>query len=324
MAMNEILYLSRKDIEDIDLPMSRIIQALEDMFVEKGHGRVEMPPKPGIHPMKDAFIHAMPAYIPKLKSAGMKWVSGFPENQSKKLPYISGLLVLNDPETGIPLSVMDCTWITGKRTGAATAVAARRLARSESSAVGIIACGVQGRDNLEALKCLFPIKKVVAYDLYPEVAKRFAAEMGAKLDLEIETVTDVARAVKGMDIVVTSGPILKDPVPVIEGGWLSEGAFASPVDFDSYWKPQSFTEIDYLITDDIPQMEYYRKAGYFKHTPKASADLGEVVAGLKPGRSSQIQRTMAINLGIALDDMATAIIIYRAALERKIGTWLPL
>ena len=77
-----------------------------------GEGRVEMPPKPGIHTRKDAFIHAMPAYIPSLESAGIKWVSGYPENQKKGLPYISGLLILNDPETGIPISVMDATWIT--------------------------------------------------------------------------------------------------------------------------------------------------------------------------------------------------------------------
>jgi ornithine cyclodeaminase/alanine dehydrogenase-like protein (mu-crystallin family) len=324
LKSGQILYLSRHDVESVALPMSRIIQALEEMFVEKGQGRVEMPPKPGIHPRKDAFIHAMPAYIPGLKSAGMKWVSGFPENQAKGLPYISGLLILNDPDTGIPISVMDCTWITGKRTGAATAVAAKYLARPESSTVGIVACGVQGRDNLEALHCLFKIKKVKAFDLYPEVTKRFAAEMGEKLGLEIEQVTDVSSAVKGMDMVVTSGPILKEPTPAIQSGWLSEGAFASPVDFDSYWQPKALREVDYLITDDVPQMEYYRKAGYFRDTPKPHADLGEVAAGLKPRRTSPSQKTMAINLGIALDDMATAILIYQAALERRLGTWLPL
>ena len=100
----------------------------------------------------------------------MKWVSGYPGNQAKGLPYISGLLILNDPETGVPLSIMDCTWITGKRKGAATAVAAKYLARPDSHTVGIVACGVQGRSNLEALACLFKIGKVRAYDLYPEIA----------------------------------------------------------------------------------------------------------------------------------------------------------
>ena len=102
--------------------MSQVIRALEDVFIEKGNHRVEMPPKPGIHPCPDAFIHAMPAYVPAMGAAGVKWVSGFPQNMPKNLPYISGLLILNDPETGIPVCVMDCTWITAKRTGAATGV----------------------------------------------------------------------------------------------------------------------------------------------------------------------------------------------------------
>ena len=88
------------------------------------------------------FIHAMPAYIPALRSIGIKWVGGYPENQNRGLPYITGLIVLNDDETGIPLTVMDCTWITGMRTGAATALAAKYLARPDSETVGILGCGL--------------------------------------------------------------------------------------------------------------------------------------------------------------------------------------
>jgi ornithine cyclodeaminase/alanine dehydrogenase-like protein (mu-crystallin family) len=155
MELPPILYLSRKDVETINLPMREIIDVLEAMFKEKGLGRTEMPPKPGIHTRPDTFIHAMPAYITSLESAGMKWVSGYPDNQKKGLPYITGLLLLNDPETGIPIAIMDCTWITAKRTGAATAVAAKYLARPDSTTIGIVACGVQGRSHLEALTSLF-------------------------------------------------------------------------------------------------------------------------------------------------------------------------
>lgn len=319
-----ILYLTKQDVERINLPMTKIIDSLEKMFVEKGHGRVEMPPKPGIHTKPDAFIHAMPAYIPSLGSAGMKWVSGYPQNQEKGLPYITGLLILNDPETGFPISVMDCTWITAQRTGAATAIAAKYMARRESSTVGIVACGVQGRSNLEALTCLFPIKKVKAYDLYPEVAKQFAEDMSARFNIDVEPVTRVQEAVKKLDMVVTSGPILKKPNPPIEAGWLSEGSFASPVDFDSLWQGKAMEQVQKLATDDVLQMEYYRKAGYFQATPAPYADLGEIVAGKKPGRETASERTMAINLGIALDDMATAIHIYKYALAQGIGTKLPL
>ena len=119
MNTETVLYLSRKDVEEVGLTMPEVIAALDDMFREKGEGRVEMPPKPGIHTLQDAFIHAMPAFIPSLGSAGMKWISGYPGNQSKGLPYINGLLILNDPETGMPTAVMDATWITAQRTGAA-------------------------------------------------------------------------------------------------------------------------------------------------------------------------------------------------------------
>ena len=113
MEKPEILYLSQADVASVNLPMAEIIKALETAFREKGQGKTEMPPKPGIHPGGgDNFIHAMPAYIPALKSAGLKWVSGFIENHKRGLPYITGLLILNDVETGLPLAVMDCVWIT--------------------------------------------------------------------------------------------------------------------------------------------------------------------------------------------------------------------
>ena len=298
MSTEEILYLSRADVDAAGVAMIEVIEALETMFREKGEGRVEMPPKPGIHPREDAFLHAMPAYVPALESAGIKWVSGFPQNPAKGLPYITGLLILNDPATGIPLAVMDATWITAKRTGAATAVAARHLARAESSTVGILACGVQGRSNLEALACLFPLTRVKAYDVVPEAARRYAAEMSAALGVEVEVVDRPRDAVVGMDLVVTSGPILKRPAPAIEPGWLAEGAFASPVDFDSYWQGDALRQASKLVTDDLEQMEYYRGVGYFRDTPRPCADLGEIVAGRKPGREADDERNVCMNLGL--------------------------
>jgi len=323
MKTDTFLYLSRRDVEGVGLSMAEIISALDNMFKEKGEGRAEMPPKPGIHTRKDAFIHAMPAYIPGLQSAGIKWISGYPENKKKDLPYISGLLILNDPDTGIPISVMDATWITAKRTGAATAVAAKYLAREDSSSVGILACGVQGRSNLEALSCIFGIKKVKVFDIKQEVAEKFAIEMTDLLQVDIEIVNNPRDAVTGLDLVVTSGPILRNPNPIIEADWLAEGSFASPVDFDSYWTGNALSQVDKLVTDDIGQMRYYREAGYFKHTPLAFADLGEIASGKKPGRESANERTMSINLGLALDDMATAIMIFKKAIKNGIGTKLP-
>ena len=121
MSKNQLLYLSQDDVVATDLTMLKAIEVVKQALREKAEGRVEMPPKPGIHPMADAFIHAMPAFIPKMKAAGMKWVSGFPNNHKYNLPYIMGVLVLNDLDTGVPICIMDAAWVTAKRTGAATA-----------------------------------------------------------------------------------------------------------------------------------------------------------------------------------------------------------
>jgi ornithine cyclodeaminase/alanine dehydrogenase len=325
MTSHQLLYLSRADVVAIDLEMGEIIRLVETAFGEKGHGRVEMPPKPGIHPGdNDNFIHAMPAWIPALQAAGVKWVSGFPGNTERGLPYISGLLILNDPETGLPLAVMDCTWITGMRTAAASAVSARHLARPDSARLGVLGCGVQGLTHTEALHVLFPLSEVRAYDVRPAAVAAFSRTVAEKWGLPVVPVSTPREAVTGCDLVVTAGPILKKPHATIQAGWLEQGAFASLVDFDSYWAPAALHEVDRFCTDDLAQFDYYRSAGYFQDVPPVHADLGELVAGLKTGRESADQRTIACNLGLALDDMAVAPALYRRAIETGRGTWLPL
>jgi len=325
MQKNQLLYLSQEAVINAGPTMAEIIEALEVAFREKGEGHTEIPPKPGIHPGGgDNFIHAMPAYIPALKAAGVKWVSGFPDNHKLGLPYITGLLILNDPETGLPISVMDCVWITAMRTGAATALSARYLARPESSVVGVLGCGVQGRTNVEALNVLFPLKRVMAYDVNPDAVSHYADDIGSRFNLEVLPVDTPQEAVTGCDIVITAGPILKVPHATIQSGWLDEGAFASLVDFDSYWHADAMGETAKFCTDDTQQLRHYQQTGYFQQIPPLHADLGELVTGQKPGRETPSERTMTANLGLAIDDMAVASIIFRKAVEKGIGTWLPL
>jgi len=321
----EVLYLSKKDIEDTDLAMAEIITVVEEAFIEKGEGKVEMPPKPGIHPKTDAFIHAMPAFIPKMKAAGMKWVSGFPNNRKHNLPYIMGVLVLNDPETGAPLCIMDASWVTAKRTGAATAVAAKYLAREDSKVFGILGCGVEGRSNLEALLTVFKgLEEVRAYDVSEANLQRYVSEMTEKHGLRIVPVDSPRKAVEDCDIVVTAGPILKHPKPVIEAGWFGDGGFACPLDFDSYWKPQAMHSMHKFCADDVEQLLHYQSVGYFQDIPNVYADLGELATGKKPGREEDSERTMSMNLGLAIEDMATAAKIYEKAKSKGIGIWLEL
>jgi ornithine cyclodeaminase/alanine dehydrogenase len=283
-----------------------------------------MPPKPGIHPAPDSFIHAMPAYVPALGAAALKWVGGYPQNPTRGLPYITGLLILNDPETGMPLAVMDATWITAMRTAAASAVAAKYLANPDPKAIAIIGCGVQGRSHAEAMTAAFPTMSTVrAYDVsagnldgyIDEMSGRFTGISFEKCDSARETLADA-------DIIVTAGPIKKIPEPGIEAGWIKPGAFASPVDFDTYWHREALGEFAKILTDDVPQFHFYQQNGYFGVFPELHADLSDVISGARPGRESADERILSMHLGLAIEDAAVARRLYDMAIEAGVGQWL--
>jgi ornithine cyclodeaminase/alanine dehydrogenase-like protein (mu-crystallin family) len=321
----EFLYLSRADVESVGMSMTDVVTAVEDVLREKGCGRVEMPPKRGVHPMPESAINAMPGYVPTEKVAGIKWVTRYLPNLEKGLPYVLGLLILNDFETGVPLCVMDCAWVTAVRTGAASAVAAKYLARKDSRQIGILAAGVQGRSNLEAMKVVFPnLELARVFDIRRDTADRYAREMSAQLKMRIEVTDFPQAAVEGADIVVTCGPILHDPNPVVEISWLKKGVFLSAVDLDSYIKPEVFNAARKLYTDDVEQFMGYSRQGYFAGIREPIGDLGELVAGTKPARQSADELTMTANLGLAVEDIAIAARVYRAAKELGLGCRLPL
>lgn len=319
----QVLYLSIKDVEDTKISMKEIIDVLEDAFTEKANGRFEMPPKIGIHTRKDAFIHAMPCWIPKFKSCGIKWVSGYPENPKLGYQYITGLLMLNSTETGVPLSVMDCRWITAMRTGAVTGLASKYLARSDSEVIGVLGCGLQAKTSLEAiLVTCSNIKKVLAFDIVPENAKKFAEEMGTKFNLEIMPVVKRKEAVVNSDIIVTAGALAENRV--IEAEWFREGAFACPVDIDVMWKPEALQLADKYYVDDIDQHKYFQGLGYCKDVPEIYGDLGMLITKKVKGRENDSERILSINIGLALDDIAVAHKVYDKALKNDIGSILPL
>jgi ornithine cyclodeaminase/alanine dehydrogenase len=266
----------------------------------------------------------MPAYIPKMKAAGIKWIGGFPDNYKRNLPYISGLIVLNSTETGLPVCVMDAAWITAKRTGAVTAMTAKYLAKEDSESMGIIGCGVQGRSNLEALDSIFKLDYVKAYDVSAPNLEKYVKEMEEKHGMNVIPVKTPREAVKGCDIIVTAAPIQKEPDPVIEASWFDDGSLACPLDFDSYWKPEAMHSMNKFCTDDKEQLQYYQKTGYFQDIPAVYADLGEIVTKKKNGRENNSERIMSMNLGLAIEDMATAVKVYNQAKKKDVGTWLTL
>ena len=327
-GMSKLLYLSRADVEALGVTMKDVLDAVEEGFRLKGEGKTEMPPKPGIHPSGDAFIHAMPAYVQGVEAAGLKWVSGYPQNLEKGLPYITGLLVLNDPQTGIPIAVMDCAWITAMRTGASVGVAARHFGRPNGAIAAFLGCGVQARTSLLALFETMPsLREVRCHDVNRTATANFIGEMSAKLPGLQFTVCDSPRELaQRADVVVTAIPIVKEPTPPMEEGMLEEGALAVSLDYDSAWTPGAMAACDRFIADDVDQLLATKAHHvFFRGIPATiHADLGDVAARKRPGRQHDKETIFCMNMGIAIDDMVTAKLLYERAMATGAGVRLDL
>ena len=323
----ELLYLSRTDVEAVGIGMPEVLAAVAEGFRLKGQGRTEMPAKIGIHTNQDAFIHAMPAYVKGVEAAGMKWVSGYPSNTAKGLPYISGLLILNDAQTGIPLTVMDCSWITAMRTGASAGISAKYLADPDSHIAGILGCGVQNRAALRALVEVLPrLSEVRCRDILPAATRRYVEEMSRLFpQLRFKAEDSEERMIDGADVVVTATPIVKSPRPSLDADMLKLGGLAVSLDYDSAWTSAAMRQCKFY-SDDVEQLlETKRHGVYFAGIPdQVHGDLGELAAGLKPGRRDSSERYFSMNMGIAVDDMVTARLVYQQAVRKGIGVKLPL
>jgi ornithine cyclodeaminase/alanine dehydrogenase len=303
--------------------MQEVIDLVGFTLSERAYGRVEMPPKPGVHPYPGALLHAMPAYVERSHACGIKWVSAFPSNKARGLPNVTGLIVLNDPETGLPEAVMDAMWITAVRTGASTAVAARVLAREDSEIMGLLGAGVQGRTNLTALRHVLPHLCVVrTYGPHRQTLERYKEEMEREHKIRVEVMETPEAAVRGADVVITAVP-WPSPSPSIEPEWLEPGVFACALDFDASFTASAVSSFDRRLCDDPATLEYYRGKGYFVGWPDAE-ELSEVVVGRRPRRQLRDERTLSVNLGLGMYDVVVARRVFERARERGIGQVLPL
>ena len=319
MPAESIRYLSRADVEAVGLSGVDVIDILEAAFRAKRAGDVEMPPKIGVHPREDAFIHAMPAYLSDSDAVGLKWVAGYPSNQPLGIPYIHGLLVLSDAGTGRPVSVMDATWITEMRTAAASMLGIRALADGPVEVIGIIGCGRQGSVHLELAAQVFPtLRRVALFDRHPERAAALAAAH-PRLDAQVASAAEEIGA--GAHVVVSSAAIVRDPERPLRREHLSDATVACAVDFDATLSEDLFEDAGMFVVDDVAQYRYYRQQGYFAGYPPEATELAEVLAAEAPHpRGLKVY----VPLGIALEDVAVAAEINRRAVEAGLGRALPL
>ncbi len=314
----DIRYLSNADIEACAIQVAAVEAAVEAMFAAKASGRALMKPKLALHgPGRPLFLASAgmmesPAY------AGVKWV-GVADNDARGLPHIAGTILLSDAETGMPVAIMDARWVTGVRTAAITAVAARRLARPDSGSIGFVACGLQARFHLAALRAIFPLTRVTAYSRRLTTAESFAAEAQAQ-GLEARAVEDPRQALEGQDIVITSTPAVPRTPAFLDAGWLSAGSFAGIVDMGIPWITETLGGLDRVVTDDIAQAG---TEGLNNPKPYAG-EVADLVAGTLPGRQSPGERNALLFAGVGLADVAVGALVYEAATAQGIGQILPL
>lgn len=326
MKRYKTLILKRSDIEKL-VDIKKSIQVIETAFKEYGSDRVQMPAKIYLH--LDRYrgdFRAMPAFIERLKRCALKWVNVHPRNKALGLPAVMAVIVLSDPRNGFPLSIMDGTYATNLRTGAAGGVAAKHLARKDSRIVGLVGCGAQARTQLQALKGLFNISEVKVWGHKDSYVKDFIKDM-KRLRLKLVATKDIRDCVLDSDIVVTTTPSRK---PLIKLKWLKVGVHINAIGADAKGKEELEPAILKKAKVVVDAWEQASHSGEINVPLKKGliskkdiyADIGQIVAGKKRARSAKDEITVFDSTGLAIQDVAISNLIYETALKKKVGKWI--
>ncbi|HJU55640.1 MAG TPA: ornithine cyclodeaminase family protein [Pyrinomonadaceae bacterium] len=319
------LLLRRADVAAV-LGIEECIAAIEQVFRLQGEGKTEPPGVLGVHARGGGF-HIKAGWLELSRPYfAAKTNANFHDNVRRfNLPLIQGVVLLCDALNGYPLAVMDSIEITIQRTGAATAVAAKHLARPDSKVVTVAGCGNQGRISLRALKRVLPLEKAFAYDRDEAQAASLAQELAGELRIEVEATNDLERAVGRSDIVVTCTPSRQ---AFLRSDWVAPGTFVAAVGADSAEKQElepTLTARSRLVCDLVEQcagigeLRYALDAGLLTRG-QVHAELGEVVAGVKPGRMSPEETIVFDSTGMALQDVVAAAAVYEKAVALGRGT----
>ena len=326
----DALIVTREDVRRL-LTLDQCITAVEEAFRLHGLGAV---PTPGIHAthVGGGGFHVKAGAMPFEGRwyYAVKANANFPGNESRTgLPTIQGIVALFDAECGLPLAMMDSIEITILRTAAATAVAAKHLARPDSSAVTIVGCGQQARSQLAALAAVLPLRAAYAIDVDGDRARRFATDAGAALRMEIRAASDLVDAARRSDAIVTCTP---SRAPLLMSGMVRPGTFVAAVGADHADKQEldpALLARSRVVPDVIAQaaaigeLHHALTAGVVDLSAIAGG-LGDVVAGRTSGRRSADEITIFDSTGMALQDVAAACAIYKAAAADPAVRTIPL
>jgi alanine dehydrogenase len=323
------LLLNRQEIATL-LNVEDCMVAVEQAFSLYAEGRTAPPGILGVH-ARDGGFHIKAGLLELGRTYfAAKVNANFPQNLKRfGLPLIQGIIVLCDGENGYPLALMDSMEITIKRTGAATGVAAKYLARPDAKVATICGCGNQGRISLRALAQVRPIVGGYAFDLDENQARRFADELSQELGIEVKAINDLAQAIAVSDIVVTCTPSKK---PFLNRESVSRGTFIAAVGADSGEKQElepSLMVANKIVVDALEQCVtigelHHALAGGFVTRADVHAELGEVITGKKAGRTSEDEIIIFDSTGTALQDVAAAALVYERAIRAGMGVFLNL
>src|SRR6266700_2487138 len=321
----ETVLQSRNDVVGL-LTLDECIDAVEAAFQQYGLGNARPPAVLGMPSIGGGF-HIQAAMLQLSRSYfAVKLNGNFFQNQQRfSMPNIQGLILLCDAANGHPLAVMDSIEITIIRTGAATAVAARHLARPESRAVTVCGCGNQGRIQLRALRRVLPIEHVHAFDQDEKRARDFAEEFFGELRTEVCTASELGSAIKNSDVCVTCTPARQY---FIHREYVSSGTFIAAVGADNDDKQELDPQLlvsSTVVADVLAQCIeigdlHHAVAQGLLRPDQVHAELGQVVAGKRPGRTSADEITIFDSTGTALQDVAAAALVYEKALRRQLGS----
>jgi alanine dehydrogenase len=324
MKSHGTLLLSRSEVADL-LSIEEYIAAVERVFRLYGEGKTQPPGILGVH-AHDGGFHIKAGMLDLDRSYfAAKINANFPHNANRfGLPLIQGVIVLADAQNGYPLAIMDSMEITIRRTGAATAVAAKYLARPDSKSILICGCGNQGRVSLQALSKIFPVQHVFAYDIDGPQAERFANELSGELKIAVETTSDLGEAMKRSDICITCTPSNRF---FLKQDYVQPGAFVAAVGADSETKQELEPTLVAQNKTVVDIMDQCASIGELHHAIASDlmtkqhvhAELGEVVAGIKPGRISSDEIIIFDSTGMALQDVITAATVYTKAIDKGVG-----
>jgi len=318
----ETIVLTSEDVKSL-LNMGETIEAVEKAFELHGKGLTQMPPKVYLD-FEDGDLRAMPAFLNG--KAGVKWVNSHPNNPKKGLPTVMAVLILNDPETGFPLAIMDATHITNYRTGGASAVASKYLARKNSKVFGFVGCGMQSYTQFLALREVFDVKLVKVYDVNEKNAERFISFCEEN---DVEARFESIERVCDCDVLTTTTPSRR---AIVKSDWIADGTHINAVGADAKGKQEldeSLLLKAKVVVDDLDQalhggeINVAISKGILK-PDMIHASLGEIVAGLKPGRVDENEITIFDSTGLAIQDVAVAGVVYEKALKRGVGLKLKL